>query len=132
LKNYTNQRQKKLVCPGLQLRPLDDRSESIDDNEENKSLLLWAEVSQLRNGLETWKEELCKVFKHSREISETEFNLLTNGLLIEAEKLDHDSKMGRMGRRIEEKLEEIMVEFDETQVLHNRSRRDNTGWLISW
>ncbi|KAI1098003.1 hypothetical protein F4804DRAFT_346684 [Jackrogersella minutella] len=75
--------------------------------EDNDTLVNWLEMNNIRNGLESWKAELQNLLQHIYELERVH-----NGVLEPlTDDVAHD--MRRQGIRIEERLIQIINEYDE-------------------
>ncbi|TRX87790.1 hypothetical protein FHL15_011312 [Xylaria flabelliformis] len=69
----------------------------------------WLNIHNLKNSLESWKEQLAKFAAHIDELSETWFNLLPSDPDDErAEKC----QLREVGKRIKERILEIVYDYD--------------------
>lgn len=93
-------------------------SETSVLGDENYSVDSWYGVSQLRSGLETWKEQLQKMISH---VSELELDILSTTEPVKEPGNGHSAlpksnwrnQCIQTGRRIRKRLLEIVSQYDE-------------------
>lgn len=94
----------------------------FDDNDDNKiefktaalnpthAMNLWMDVHDLRNGLQSWQDQLRALAHHVDELELTEFCPRDND---REEEKDRKTKLRNVGIRIKERLLEIIKDYDE-------------------
>lgn len=108
----------------LENNTYDWKSRSIDeeDTSTTESVDLWMDICYLRNGLKSWRHQLYAMISHIDELSQTHFsdlvpNSASNDGVSQMDTGEKDVKfnlaMRNVGTKIKERLEEIIVDYDE-------------------
>lgn len=113
-------RQIRLVTRGLEdlLKTVSSLSrhgtqwETIEPGEDESRHAIdpWLEIHYLKNGLDNWKEQLMKMVDHAEELS-TRWNVQPG--LVHGHDGEFNFKARDSGVRIQERLREIICDYDE-------------------
>ncbi|KAI8632766.1 hypothetical protein F5Y19DRAFT_462579 [Xylariaceae sp. FL1651] len=92
-------------------RPAGDLKKVIVENQPlvTDAIDRWLEIHNLKNALESWKEQLAKIVAHTDELSETWFNFEPSDSEDERTK---QCQMREIGQRIKERILEIVCDYD--------------------
>lgn len=121
------ERERHLALVGQQVNNLLQRVYSLSNQEQisqssvlgahNYSVDSWISVSQLRSGLETWKEQLQKMISHIAELEldivQSSCSKTTEADLSSLSEGAWQKPCIQSGRRIAKRLREIVNEYDE-------------------
>ncbi|EQB57286.1 hypothetical protein CGLO_02604 [Colletotrichum gloeosporioides Cg-14] len=82
--------------------------ELASQSRDSQSTKLWIDVSSLRNGLESLRDQLVKMIQHSEVLATTVFKQPDEG----SDEIDSHSEERTTGERIKTRLSEMLAEFD--------------------
>ncbi|KAK1454899.1 hypothetical protein CMEL01_03659 [Colletotrichum melonis] len=85
-----------------------DEVELASQIRDSQSTKLWIDVSSLRNGLESLRDQLVKMIQHSEVLATTVFKQPAEG----SDEIDSHLEERNTGERIKTRLSEMLAEFD--------------------
>lgn len=90
------------------------------------SMRMWLDISHMKNGLQSWRQQLLEMLAHAHELSEMcicdgidHVDKLTNygpGVVqdaVQSEQTAGNKLMNEVGERIKQRIREIIGEYDE-------------------
>lgn len=83
---------------------------------DEDSVLMWIDMSYLRNGLQNWQKQLQKMMEHVDELAKDAYPFCTDWADVDsAGTMDNEAGLGLKGSgiRVRERLRELIDEYDE-------------------
>ncbi|KAF5121978.1 hypothetical protein E5D57_012450 [Metarhizium anisopliae] len=100
-----------------------EKSEISQGSDDSNSIELWLNINHMKNGLETWRQQLLEMLTHADMLSEKYFSsgagdtnkakVASIRTVMPCQQTTDDKLMNDVGKRIKCRLRELVGEYDE-------------------